>query len=145
MEFENIQMNFEEDTRTIEHDIDKYKEAISILKPFYEIVSIFTAKSTIDTLKLIQTLQKFTVKGNTNKRYFDLWIKSLPDGTIKSKISGRSSIGQIVQEFSETKSLSPIDPNYHVELFMAQQCLPDVFHSHVINVRLYTEATTIDL
>ena len=41
-------------------------------------------------------------------------------------------------EFSETKSLSPIDPNYHVELFMAQQCLPDVFHSHAINVRLYT-------
>ena len=48
-------------------------------------------------------------------------------------------------EFSETKSLSPIDPNYHVELFMAQQCSPDVFHSHVINVRLYTGATTIDL
>ena len=99
IEFENIQMNFEKYTQTIEHNIDIYKDAISILKPFYEIVSIFTAKSTIDKLKLIQNLQKFTVKGNTNKPYFDQWINSLPDSSIKSKISGRSSIGQIVKQF----------------------------------------------
>ena len=99
IEFENIQMNFESETQTIQHDVEIYKDAISQLKPFYEIVSIFTAKSTIDKLKLIQNLQKFTVKGNTNKPYFHKWINSLSDSSIKSKISGRSSIGQIVKQF----------------------------------------------
>ena len=48
------------------------------------------------------------------------------------------------KEKEKTKSLSPIDPNCHVELFMAQQCSPDVFHSHVINVRLRQQRSILD-
>ena len=78
-EFENINLNLTNHLRKIENmvtqkqtDAEKikiYQQEISLIKPLYEIVSIFTAKSDINNLKLIQSIKKFTVKGNTCLHY----------------------------------------------------------------------------
>ena len=84
-----------------------YQEVINSIKPLYEIVSIFRAKSNIDDLKLIQTLKKFTVRGNTTKPYFGLWLKDdsvrnqkQHQGTAFRMLSAKSSIGDIVRACS---------------------------------------------
>ena len=117
-EFENINRNLQNYLNIKEAEIEGlksdpprqiliYQDVINSIKPLYEIVSIFRAKSKIDDLKLIQTLKKFTVKGNTTKPYFGLWLSD--DSVRKQKnhqttefriLSAKSSIGEIVRACS---------------------------------------------
>jgi len=117
IEFQNINRNLqnylalkEQEVASKQTDAEKiiiYREVINSIKPLYEIVSIFRAKSDINNLKLIQTLKKFTVKGNTTKPYFKLWLED--DATKNQKrfdtsqfraLTGKSSIGEIIRACS---------------------------------------------
>jgi hypothetical protein len=117
IEFQSINGNLqnylslkEQEVASKQTDAEKiiiYREVINSIKPLYEIVSIFRAKSDINNLKLIQTLQKFTVKGNTTKPYFKLWLED--DATKNQKrfdtsqfraLTGKSSIGEIIRACS---------------------------------------------